>query len=233
MPSSTQITPSDGAARTPPSGRRPRHGLPATIRSRSLPLGLREAGVEKRDAVAEARAEAAERLRRERDPARGQSRRGLRRAQRRTLDRLGLPPVAPERTLPPPPQAGPRSAPAYVPGTGEMGRRSLAARAEVAATSCRSPRRFACCGAMSASARAGVEPCSPRARARSTSAGGSVSARARPRPARRRAAPRRRRRRPPHGAGRCRRGSRERPFPHLVPDLVRERPRKRASVTIG
>ena len=67
--SSTQITPSDGsgantAERAPTTTLRLARDDPLAL---VPPLGLREAGVEKRDAVAEARAEAAERLRRERD----------------------------------------------------------------------------------------------------------------------------------------------------------------------
>ena len=181
------------------------------------PLGLREAGVEQRDPVSEARAEAAERLRRQRDlrhehdraAARGEG--GLAgadvdlglaaagrageedvsaAAREQALDPL-------ERALPASPKAGPAAARRPGPPSPSP----PAARRAASAAAARSARAR---GPVSSRS-------SPRARERDRRAPAAASrAPALPRRARRRAALRRRRRRPHRGDGRCRRGSRGR-----------------------
>ena len=128
------------------------------------PLGLGEAGVEQRDPVAEAGAEAAERLRRQRDlghehdraAARGEG--GLAGADvdlgLAAAGRAGEEDVAAAARE----QALDRASSARSCDSESCAGAGSAARPAVAVTSRRSPRRFGCCGAISASARAGVEP---------------------------------------------------------------------------
>ncbi len=160
------MIPSDGtgaktAERAPTTTRRLTRRDPLAL---VAALGLGQRGVQHGDAVAEALAEAAERLRRERDlrdehdRAASARERGLARADvdlglaaaRRAVEQ-DVAAVAVEQLV----DARERTRSCVL---GQLGRRRLRCQRAASRGSLRSPRRFALYGATSASARAGVEP---------------------------------------------------------------------------